>query len=157
MSSGIRSPAQAVCLWIWSPCPPPCPVSRGHRVDVVLLAQHPTPTFWMPWLIPLTWFMFSYDLFFFFNFTILYCFCHISTWIHHRNTCVPHPEPSSLPVPSLWVVPVHQPQASSTVHRTWSCSQPQFIELWMCPWFIDLWLLSPNGFDLEISKKSGLF
>ena len=106
MSSGIRSPAQAVCLWIWSPCPPPCPVSRGHRVDVVLLAQHPTPTFWMPWLIPLTWFMFSYDLFFFFNFTILYCFCHISTWIHHRNTCVPHPEPSSLPVPSLWVIPV---------------------------------------------------
>ena len=25
---------------------------------------------------------------------------------------VPHPEPSSLPVPSLWVVPVYQPQAS---------------------------------------------
>ena len=24
--------------------------------------------------------------------------------------------PSSLPVPSLWVVPVHQPQASSIVH-----------------------------------------
>ena len=28
----------------------------------------------------------------FFNFTILYWFCHISTWIHHRYTCVPHPE-----------------------------------------------------------------
>jgi len=26
---------------------------------------------------------------------------------------IPHPEPSSLPIPSLWVVPVHQPQASS--------------------------------------------
>ena len=25
---------------------------------------------------------------------------------------------SSLPIPSLWVVPVHQPQASSIVHRT---------------------------------------
>ena len=24
------------------------------------------------------------------------------------------------PLPSLWVVPVHQPQASSTVHRTWT-------------------------------------
>ena len=32
----------------------------------------------------------------FFNFTILYWFCHISTWIRHRHTRVPHPEPSSL-------------------------------------------------------------
>ena len=31
-----------------------------------------------------------------------------------------NPSPSSLPVPSLWVVPVHQPQASSIVHRTWT-------------------------------------
>ena len=30
-----------------------------------------------------------------------------------------NPPPSSLPTPSLWVVPVHQPQASSIVHRTW--------------------------------------
>ena len=59
-------------------------------------------------------------LFLFFNFTILYWFCHISTWIRHRYTCVPHLEPSSLPVPSLWVIPVHQPQASSIVHRTWT-------------------------------------
>ena len=28
--------------------------------------------------------------------------------------------PPSLPTPSLWVVPVHQPQASSIVHRTWT-------------------------------------
>ena len=31
-----------------------------------------------------------------FNFTILYWFCHISKWICHRYTCVPHPEASSL-------------------------------------------------------------
>ena len=27
----------------------------------------------------------------FFKFTILYWLCHISTWIHHRYTRVPHP------------------------------------------------------------------
>ena len=27
--------------------------------------------------------------------TILYWFCHTSTWIRHRYTCVPHPEPPS--------------------------------------------------------------
>ena len=32
----------------------------------------------------------------FFNFIILYRFCHISKWVCHRYTCVPHPEPSSL-------------------------------------------------------------
>ena len=31
-----------------------------------------------------------------------------------------NPPPSSLPIPSLWVVPVHQPQASSIVYRTWT-------------------------------------
>ena len=31
------------------------------------------------------------------------------------------PSPSLLPPPSsLWVIPVHQPQASSIVHRTWT-------------------------------------
>jgi len=30
-----------------------------------------------------------------------------------------NPPPSSLPIPSLWVVPGHQPQASSIVYRTW--------------------------------------
>ena len=31
-----------------------------------------------------------------------------------------NPPPSPLPIPSLWVIPVHQPQASSIVHRTWT-------------------------------------
>ena len=31
-----------------------------------------------------------------------------------------NPLPFSLPVPSLWVIPVRQPQASSIMHRTWT-------------------------------------
>ena len=35
-------------------------------------------------------------------FTILYSFCHTSTWIHHSYTRVPHPEcPSHLPLRSI--------------------------------------------------------
>ena len=49
------------------------------------------------------------DSFFFFNFTILYWFCHISKWICHRYTCVPHPEPSSLLPPHT--VPLGCPSA----------------------------------------------
>ena len=65
----------------------------------------------------------------FFNFlfyflTLQYC---IGFAIHqHESATVIHVFPildlpsSSLPVPSLWVVPVHQPQASSIVHQTWT-------------------------------------
>ena len=30
------------------------------------------------------------------------------------------PPPTSLPIPSIWVIPVHQPQASYIMHRTWT-------------------------------------
>ena len=63
----------------------------------------------------LYFFLFFFNFILFLNFTILYWFCHTSKWIRHRHTCVPHPETSS-----LWVVPVHQPQASSIVHRIWT-------------------------------------
>ena len=43
-------------------------------------------------------------------FTILYWFCHTSTWIHHGCTCVPHPEPTShLP---LHTIPLIQSEVS---------------------------------------------
>ena len=41
-------------------------------------------------------FLFFLIIIIFFYFTILYWFCHTSTWIHHRYTHVPHPEPPSL-------------------------------------------------------------
>ena len=28
--------------------------------------------------------------------------------------------PPFLPIPSLWVIPVHQPQASCILHQTWT-------------------------------------
>ena len=46
---------------------------------------------------------------FFFNFTILYWFCHISKWVRHRYTRVPHPEPSSLIPPRT--IPLGRPSA----------------------------------------------
>ena len=68
-------------------------------LDVIILV------FWM-----LSWKPFFFNFILFLNFTILYWFCQISKWICHRYTCVPHPEPSSLPIPCLWVGPVHHPK-----------------------------------------------
>jgi len=54
-------------------------------------------------------FFFFWSFILFFNFTILYWFCHISTWIHPRYTRVPHPEPSSLLPPCT--IPLGHPSA----------------------------------------------
>ena len=54
-------------------------------------------------------FMFFLNFILFLNFTILYWLCHISKWIHHRHTCVPHHEPSSLLPPHT--IPLGRPSA----------------------------------------------
>ena len=68
--------------------------------------------------------------FFFFNlnlfiliggyFTILYWFCHTSTWILHGCTCVPHPEPPSH-LPPRTIPPGHpSAPAPRILYQTWS-------------------------------------
>ena len=73
-------------------------------------------------------YFYNYTHFFFFLLffflTLQYCigfaiYQHESTRGIHVFLIL-NPPPSSLPVPSLWVVPVHQPQASSIVHWTWT-------------------------------------
>ena len=71
-------------------------------------------------------------------------FCQIPKWIRHRYTCIPHPEPSSLlPPHTLWVVPVHQPQASSIVHWTWTGNS-----------FHTLYFTCFNAYLFYLKKKS---
>ena len=62
------------------------------------------------------WYLFFYGLISFlknfillFNFIILYWFCQVSTWICHRYTRVPHPEPSSFLPPHT--IPLGHPSA----------------------------------------------
>ena len=83
---------------------------------------HSSPTMVIPKVLPLCfrsscllflfffmWQLPSFYFILFFTFTILYWFCHVSKWIHHRYTCVPHPEPSSLLPPHT--IPLGRPSA----------------------------------------------
>ena len=63
-------------------------------------------------------------MFFFHFLTLQYCIG-FAIYQHESATGIHvfpilNPPPFSLPIPSLWVFPVHQPQASSIVHRTWT-------------------------------------
>ena len=66
--------------------------------------------------------------FYFFFLTLQYC---IGFAIYQNESAtgihvfpILNPPSSSLPIPSLWVVPVHQPQTSSIVHQTWTNFNP---------------------------------
>ena len=58
-----------------------------------------------------------------------------------------NPPPSSLPIPSLWAIPVHQPQASSIVHQTWTGNS---FHMWYYTYFN---AILPNHPTLSLSHR----
>ena len=58
-----------------------------------------------------------------------------------------NPPPTSLPVPSLWVIPVYQPQASCIMHRTWTGDS---FHIW---YYICFNAILPNHPTLSLSHR----
>ena len=69
-----------------------------------------------------------------------------ATGIHVFSILNP-PSSSSLPIPSLWVIPVHQPQASCIVHWTWTGDS---FHIWYYTYFN---AILPNHPTLSLSHR----
>ena len=89
----------------------------------------------------------------FFNFILTLQYC-IGFAIYQNESAtgihvypILNPSPSSLPIPSLWVVPVLQPEASSIVHRTWT---GDMFHIWYYTYFN---AILPNHPTLSLSHR----
>ena len=93
----------------------------------------------------------------FFNFTVLYCFCHISTWIRHRYTRVPHPEPRSH-LPPCTIAQGH-PSAPAPSILYWNLDWDSFL-IWYYTCFNAIFLIHPrilfsftSNYSMELPLK----
>ena len=111
--------------------------------------------FWTMVLEKTFFFMVFYLLFSFFKIlfylTLQYC---IGFAIYQNKSAtgmhvfpILNPPPSSVPIPSLWVVSVHQPQASNKVHRTWT---GDLFHIWYYTYFN---AILPNHPTLSLSHR----
>ena len=99
-------------------------------------------------------------LFFFFYFTILYWFCHTSKSIRHRYTHAPHPEPSSLPIPSLWVVCTYLKFSKTPNYLCISMFSFSWLNIGYLKIsfiFFSLWRLQKFVYFINLSKESVFF
>ena len=94
---------------------------------------------------------FFFFLILFYFKTLQYCI----GFVKHRNESttgihvfpILNPPPFSLPIPSLWVIPVHQPQVSSVMPRTWTGDS---FHIWYYTYFN---AILPNHPTLSLSHR----
>ena len=61
-----------------------------------------------------------------------------------------NPPPTSLPIPSLWVIPVHQPRASCIMHWSWTGDSFHI-------WYTCFNAILPNHPTLSLTESKRLF